>query len=89
MKILQNIININFLDDFQDIEKIIKNHPDATLKADIEGYMKYKNLTYDDLVIYKGQIAKGFGCNTGGSIQYQLPLPIDILVDLKLLEVIK
>ncbi|WP_411167584.1 hypothetical protein ACH36K_10530 [Clostridium sp. MB05] len=44
--------------------------------------MAYKKIkSYDDLISYKGEIASGFG-SSGGGIQYQLPLPVDILEEL-------
>jgi len=74
--------------DFSNIESYITNLDDLELKADIEAFMDYKELDFKDLVTYKGKIADGFGVD-GGGIQYQLPLPIDMLIDLKLLEVVK
>ena len=48
-----------------------------------------RSLPYiDDLISYKGEIAPGFG-SSGGGIQYQLPLPVDILEELGFLKMIK
>ncbi len=74
--------------DFNDIEMYVKNCNDLELKADIEAFMDYKGIEYKDLVVYKGKIADGFE-SIGGGIQYQLPLPIDMLMDLKLLKIVK
>ena len=46
----------------------------------MEGY----DLSYEDLKIQKGEIKSGFG-STGGGIQYELPLPVDMLEGLGLL----
>jgi len=46
----------------------------------MEGY----DLSYKDLKVQKGEIARGFGSN-GGGIQYELPLPVDMLEGLGIL----
>ncbi|MBE6047608.1 MAG: DUF4237 domain-containing protein [Clostridium sp.] len=78
-----------FTDDLSNLSKYIKNCKDPELVKDIDSFMKYKKIkSYDDLVCYKGKIAKGFGAK-GGGIQYQLPLPVDILEDLGIIKKIK
>jgi hypothetical protein len=42
----------------------------------------------DDLIIQKGNIAPGFG-STGGGIQYEMPIPVDLLEGLGLIEKMK
>jgi hypothetical protein len=59
---------------------------DIEIKNDIDDYMNTWGLTFDDLVIQKGEIAPGFG-SSGGGIQYQLPLPTSMLQDLGLIKV--
>ncbi|ROR29204.1 transposase [Mobilisporobacter senegalensis] len=76
-------------DDLSKLKSYITNCKDKDLVQDIQDYMSYKKIkSYDDLIAYKGEIASGFG-STGGGIQYQLPLPVDILEDLGLLKMIK
>lgn len=74
--------------DFNNIKKYYDECTNETLKIKIDAYMKKYKLTFDKLKIKKGVIAKGFG-STGGGIQYELPLPVDMLIDLKLLSIIK
>lgn len=67
----------------------IRNCTDKELVQDINDFMVYKKIkSYDDLISYKGEIAPGFG-SSGGGIQYQLPLPVDILEKLGFLKMIK
>ena len=78
-----------FTDDLSNLKKYIENCKDPELIEDINSFMKYKNIkSYDDLICYKGEIAAGFG-STGGGIQYQLPLPVDVLEDLGMIKKIK
>jgi peptidoglycan hydrolase-like protein with peptidoglycan-binding domain len=72
-------------DKYKDIQSYIDNCPDLELKADVEAYINRYSVKLD---IYKGEIAPGFGA-TGGGIQYQFPLPVDMLEDLGYLKLIK
>ena len=70
--------------DFGNIKKYFDECTDSTMKAKIEAYMiKYK-LSFDDLKVQKGDIASGFG-SSGGGIQYELPMPVEYLIGLKIL----
>ena len=76
-------------DDLNKLGDCIKNCNDKDLVQDINDFMAYKKIkSYDDLISYKGEIASGFGAS-GGGIQYQLPLPVDILEELGLLKIIE
>lgn len=74
--------------DFNNIKSYIDNCTDLELKADVEAYINKYKITDQQLVVQRGEIAAGFGIS-GGGIQYQLPLPIDMLEDLGLLKLIK
>lgn len=75
-----------FTDDLSKLKEYIENCKDPDLVKDIDSYMSYKKIkSYDDLVCYKGEIAAGFN-STGGGIQYQLPLPVDMLEDLGIIK---
>jgi hypothetical protein len=74
--------------DFDNIETYVNQCTDTRFKDKIITYMEGYDLSYDDLKIQKGEIARGFR-STGGGIQYELPLPVDILEGLGLLEKIK
>ncbi|MDB1953174.1 MULTISPECIES: glycohydrolase toxin TNT-related protein [Clostridium] len=76
-------------DDLSKLSDYIRNCTDKELVQDINDFMVYKKIkSYDDLISYKGEIASGFG-SIGGGIQYQLPLPLDILEELGFLKTIK
>lgn len=76
-------------DDLSKLSDNITNCTNKDLVQDINDFMSYKKIkSYDDLISYKGEIASGFGV-IGGGIQYQLPLPVDILEELGLLKIIK
>lgn len=76
-------------DDLNKLGDYIRNCNDKDLVQDINDFMAFKKIkSYDDLISYKGEIASGFGAS-GGGIQYQLPLPVDILEELGLLKMIK
>jgi hypothetical protein len=78
-----------FTDDLSKLSDYIRNCTDKELVQDINNFMAYKKIkSYYDLISYKGEIASGFG-SSGGGIQYQLPLPVDILEELELLKIIK
>lgn len=47
--------------------------------------MEAYDLSFEKLKIQKGEIASGFG-SQGGGIQYELPLPVNLLEDLGLLK---
>lgn len=73
--------------DFSQLERYIKNCKDTNLSADIEDYvLRWYNGRYDMLVTYAGEIAAVDGWGIGGGIQYELPLPIDWLEALGLIE---
>lgn len=74
--------------DFKDLKTYVQQFPDANVKLKVEAYMKKYKLSYDDLKIQKGYIAEGFG-SSGGGIQFELPLPVNMLEDLGLLVKIK
>ena len=74
--------------DFSDIQRYYENSTNIQLKNDIKAYMDVYGLTFEDLVIQKGEIAPGFG-SLGGGIQYQLPLPTSMLEELGLLKELK
>ncbi|WP_339362091.1 TNT domain-containing protein [Vallitalea maricola] len=74
--------------DFNNIKKYYDECTDQRLKTKIDAYMKKYKLTFDKLKVQKGNIARGFG-STGGGIQYELPLPVDMLIELKILFEIK
>ncbi|WP_419887688.1 glycohydrolase toxin TNT-related protein [Neobacillus niacini] len=74
--------------DFNDIESYVNQTPDPVLREKVTTLMDAYDLTYDDLKIQKGDIAPGFG-STGGGIQYEMPLPVDLLEGLGLIEKIK
>ena len=71
--------------EYEDIQSYIDNCTDLDLKADIEAYIQLYDVKLD---VYKGRIAGGFGV-PGGGIQYQFPLPVDMLEDLGYLKYIK
>ncbi|MDN3955294.1 TNT domain-containing protein [Sporolactobacillus laevolacticus] len=71
--------------DFSNIKRYYENCSNTGLKSEIDDYMTTWGLTFNDLTIQKGEIAPGFG-SSGGGIQYQLPLPINMLKDLGLIK---
>ncbi|MBM7691679.1 putative ribonuclease toxin of YeeF-YezG toxin-antitoxin module [Peribacillus deserti] len=71
--------------DFNNIEKYVNQCSDPVLVDKVLTYMDSYDLSFDKLKIQKGEIAKGFDSN-GGGIQYELPLPVDMLSGLGLLE---
>lgn len=76
-------------DDLNKVKDYITACEDKELVSKIKSYMDVKNInSYDELISYKGQIAPGFNSN-GGGIQYQLPLPVDLLEQLGMLKKIK
>ncbi|MGF7046923.1 hypothetical protein J2T13_001425 [Paenibacillus sp. DS2015] len=70
--------------DFNDIKTYIQQSPDVNVRLKAEAYMKKFKLSYDDLKVQKGHIAEGFG-TSGRGIQFELPLPVNMLEDLGLL----
>lgn len=74
--------------DFNNIKAYVDKCTDLKTKLKVKAFMERNELTYDDLIVYKGEIAKGFG-SIGGGIQYELPLPISILESLGILEKIR
>lgn len=68
------------LEDFERLKQRIESCQDQELISDIEGYMEYKGMTYEDLVPYGGEIAghEPFESD-GGGVQIQLPLPLTLL----------
>jgi hypothetical protein len=71
--------------DFSNIKYYIDNCMDAELKEIVLEYMSSYEIKIEELIVQKGKIKAAFDA-TGGGIQYQLPLPVDLLEDLKLLE---
>ncbi len=47
--------------------------------------MEQWDLSYNQLNIQAGEIAKGFG-SSGGGMQWQKPLPLEMLIDLGLIK---
>jgi len=74
--------------DFSKIKKHFNKCTDKVLKAKVKAYMTKYKLTFDKLEVQKGKIAKGFD-TAGGGIQYELPLPVDMLIGLDVLSEIK
>ncbi|THE10570.1 DUF4237 domain-containing protein [Bacillus timonensis] len=72
---------------FDDLKSIVTSS-DSITKIKVEAYMRKYGLSYDDLQVQIGEIASGFG-SKGGGIQYELPLPVDMLESLGILEKIK
>ncbi|SHO48101.1 glycohydrolase toxin TNT-related protein [Anaerocolumna xylanovorans] len=78
-----------FTDDLSKLKEYITTCKDEELVKEIDSYMEYKNIkSYDELKSYQGKIAGGFGSD-GGGIQYQLPLPVNILEELGIIKKIK
>jgi hypothetical protein len=75
-------------DGFIDFKTSIETCTDPKTKIKIDAYMKKYRITYDDLNVQAGEIASGFG-SAGGGIQYELPLPVNMLEDLNIIEKIK
>lgn len=71
--------------DFSNIKKYYENCSKIELKNEIDDYMTTWGLTFDDLTIQRGEIAHGFK-SCGGGIQYQLPLPLNMLQDLSMIK---
>ncbi|MBC6310959.1 TNT domain-containing protein [Listeria sp. FSL L7-1582] len=72
---------------FKNIKKYYDECLNIELKNDIDDYMNTWGLTFEELAIQKGGIAKGFGVG-GGGVQYQLPLPASMLEGLNLLKIL-
>ena len=78
-----------FTDDLSNLKDYITACKDTKVVESINEYMEYKKIeSYDDLKSYKGGIASGFG-SEGGGIQYQLPLPVNILEQLGIIKQVK
>ncbi|WP_458783670.1 TNT domain-containing protein [Vallitalea sediminicola] len=77
------------INDFANIKKQFNNSTDVKLKAKIEAYMSKYKLTFDKLIVHKGKIAKGFGTTVDTGIQYELPMPVEWLIELKILVELK
>jgi hypothetical protein len=75
-------------EDFNNIESYVNQTPDAVLREKVTTLMDAYDLSYDDLKIQKGNIAPGFGSICSG-IQYEMPLPVDLLEGLGLIEKMK
>lgn len=71
--------------DFDNIETYVNKSKDSSLRDKITTYMEGYDLSYKDLKVQKGEMARGFGSN-GGGIQYELPLPVDMLEGLGILK---
>ncbi|OXM12980.1 hypothetical protein CGZ75_24235 [Paenibacillus herberti] len=70
--------------DFNDLKIYIQQCPDVNVRLKAEAYMKKFKISFDELKVQKGNIAEGFG-SSGGGIQFELPLPVNMLEDLGLL----
>ena len=69
--------------DFSQLREAIENCTDSDVKNEIDNLVKnyYKGdyeQFYNNLKAYKGEIAPAFGA-TGGGIQYELPLSVNLL----------
>lgn len=74
--------------DFSKIKVYIDNCPDDNLKIKVQAYVnRYYNNDYSRLIVYRGDIAKGF--SQGGGTQYELPFPVEWLEQLRVLRKIK
>jgi hypothetical protein len=71
--------------DFRNIKHYIDNCIDSDVKAIVKDYLNVNNITDEQLAVYQGEIASAFN-SSGGGIQYQFPLPINLLTGLGLLE---
>lgn len=69
----------------KDIEEIVKRIPDGNIKRRVEGFMRSNGLTYSDLKVKKGIINSAFE-SVGGGIQYEFPLPIELLESIGILK---
>lgn len=76
--------------DLKKIQEYISNCTDMKLKAKIESYTKkYYNGDYSRLITYEGKIKDIKGWGLGGGVQYEFPLPIELLEKLGLLKEIQ
>lgn len=69
----------------KDIEEIVKRITDGNVKRRVEGFMRSNGLTYSDLKVKKGIINSAFK-SVGGGIQYEFPLPIELLESIGILK---
>jgi predicted Fe-Mo cluster-binding NifX family protein len=64
--------------DFNELPDAIQNCTNPALKEKVIDYMSRYSIEFDDLKIFKGEIAPAFDA-TGGGTQLQFPLPVDFL----------
>lgn len=73
--------------DFSKINEYIASCSDTKVKEQIDAYVnKNYNGNYGKLITYYGEIAKVEGWGSGGGIQYELPIKIEWLIQLRLLK---
>jgi hypothetical protein len=71
--------------DFNNIEWYVKNCNDSAIKTRAEDYINtYYGGDYSKVIVQSGNIAPGFGTISGG-VQYELPMPVDMLESLGLM----
>lgn len=73
-----------FSGDMNDIQFYVNKAPQP-VASKIEAYMEKWDLSWSDLKVQRGSIAEGFG-SKGGGVQYELPLPIEYLLELGILK---
>ena len=72
--------------EFKDIKSYVESCNNADLVAKIDDYVNaYYGGDYNRLVSQRGYIADGFGA-TGGGIQIELPMPVDMLEGIGILK---
>lgn len=74
--------------DFNKIKSYIENCNDPSAVQEAINYMTKYDLSYEQLILQSGEIAPGFN-SVGGGIQWQLPMPADLLEKLGLLKIVK
>jgi hypothetical protein len=73
--------------DFSKLEQYVRDCSDIQLRNDIYEYVDiYYGGAFSKMIVYHGEIAKIKGWGTGGGIQYELPLKIEWLKALRVLE---
>jgi hypothetical protein len=74
-------------DDLSKIEEYVESCTDIVLRINIQDYIDYWcNGDYKKAITYMGVIAEVEAFGKGGGVQYELPIPIEWLIQLKLLE---
>ena len=73
--------------DISKLKEYAINCKDSNLRAEIEGAINYYyNGDYNEAVPYKGYIAGINGWGSGGGLQYEFPIKIELLVRLGILK---